>query len=55
MRYPCKHCEYTATTAVTLKRHIKCIHEGVRYSCRHCEYAATTASDLKKHVKRKHK
>jgi len=43
VRFPCAQCEYTATTAGNLKKHIENKHEGVRYSCYQCEYSATTA------------
>ena len=50
MRYPCSQCEYIATQASALKRHIESKHEGVRYACSQCEHVATTASALKIHV-----
>ena len=55
MRYSCDRCEYAATTATDLKKHIEFKHEGVRYPCDKCEYAATTVSSLKKHNEIKHK
>ena len=47
-------CEYAATMANNLQKHVESKHEGVRYSCFQCEYAATTANSLHKHVERKH-
>ena len=55
VRYPCNKCEYAATTASNIKRHIEIKHEGVRYPCVKCEYAATTACNLKQHIQNKHK
>ena len=52
--YPCRHCEYAATSASNLKIHIKGKYEGVRYPCKHCDYAATTAGALKRHVESQH-
>ena len=45
-RYPCKKCEYKATSQTNLKIHANAIHEGVRYPCNHCEYKATQKSSL---------
>ena len=53
-KYPCGKCDYVATQAGSLKRHIEYKHEGVRYPCEHCKYAATTKSHLKKHVYKIH-
>ena len=55
MRYLCSQCEYSATDASTLKRHVENKHEGVRYPCPECKYAATQKGYLKKHLKNKHK
>ena len=54
MRYPCYQCDYAATRASHLKRHIESKHEGERYPCPECEHAATTASDLTRHVTNNH-
>ena len=54
VRYPCDKCEFAATDASNLKKHVESKHEGVRYLCDKCEYAATTASNLRRHVKSKH-
>ena len=52
--YPCSACEFVATRADILKRHIENKHEGVIYPCHECEYAATTTGALKIHVQNKH-
>jgi len=49
VRYLCDQCEYAATTAGSLKRHIEFRHEGVRYHCDQCEYVATDPSCLERH------
>ena len=54
MRYPCSQCEYAATTASHLKRHVESKHEEVRYPCPECKYAATEKGALKKHLENKH-
>ncbi len=41
-------CDFAATRASILKRHVESKHEGVRYPCPQCEFAATTASNLKR-------
>ena len=45
--HSCNKCEYSATTARSLKHHIESKHERVRYPCNKCEYAATTSKNLK--------
>ena len=52
--YPCDKCDYAATTAKNLKRHIESKHDGVRYPCDKCEYAATWKGNLKKHLNKFH-
>ena len=54
MKYPCDKCKYLATTANSLKLHIKSKHEGVNFPCEKCEYVATQASNLKQHIETKH-
>ena len=54
MRYPCDKCEYTATSAGSLKCHIESKHEWMRYPCDKCEYTGTIAADLKCHIESKH-
>ena len=46
----CGECDYVATRAIDLKKHIESKHKGVRYPCLKCVYAATTAGSLKRHV-----
>ena len=55
MKYPWDKCEYAATTASHLMRHIESKHEGVRYPCGKCEYSVFTAGVLSKHDESKHK
>ena len=55
MRYPCPNCDFAATKASHLKKHVESKHEGVRYPCPECKYAATQKGDLKRHLKNKHK
>jgi len=54
VRYPCSHCDYVATQASNLKKHVESKHEGVRYPCSHCDYVSTTVQNLKSHFKKKH-
>ena len=49
--YSCSQCEYIASKASHLKKHVESKHEGVRYHCLLCEYVATLESVLKRHVK----
>ena len=54
-RYKCGQCDYSASLAGALKRHIMAIHDKVkRYKCELCEYAASLAGNLKQHVLRVH-
>jgi len=52
--YQCSQCDYVATRASNLERHIKYKHEGVRYPCSQCEFTATTASHVKRHIESIH-
>ena len=49
-----KKCEFAATTASSLKIHIKIKHEGVRYPSDKCHYTTTGAGYLRRHTKCKH-
>ena len=53
-QYQCDLCEYSATKANVLKRHVQNQYEGIRYPCDQCQYMATRADHLKKHMKAKH-
>ena len=54
VRYPCDKCDYAATLASNLKRHIENKHKWVRYPCDQCEYVATGVQSLKIHIESKH-
>jgi len=36
--YPCNECEYVASRADHLKRHVENKHIRIRYACDECEY-----------------
>ena len=50
----CDKCEFAATAASSLKRHIEHIYEGVTYPCFKCIFVAARVYDLKKHNQSKH-
>ena len=52
--YPCNDCEYVASRAHSLKRHVEIKHIEKTYSCDECEFVSTTAYYLKVHVESKH-
>ena len=52
--YSCILCDYIATQAAGLRRHVGSIHKKVWYPCDKCNFKATDKSNLKKHIKVKH-
>ena len=50
--YPCFECEYVASRADHLKRHVERKHIRKIYACDECEYVSTTVYYLKVHVER---
>ena len=54
VKYPCKNCNYQATTMKNLKRHKKSVHDGVKYPCKICSYEAAQKGHLKEHQKSVH-
>jgi len=50
--YPCNDCEYVASRADHLKRHVERKHIRKIYACDECEYVSTTVYYLKVHVER---
>ena len=49
-----EQCEYIATRADNLRKHIEAKHLGVTYACELCPYQATQKQNLKRHCKLKH-
>ena len=58
--YVCKHCHAKLGSKVTLHRHVKTIHKGVKtgvsykHSCNQCDYRTGNAASLKAHNKTVH-
>ena len=53
--FKCNECDYSATRAATLKRHVQAKHTFEKpFKCNECDYSATTATNLKRHVQAKH-
>ena len=48
--YACDLCDYKATQKAHLKRHIDCVHGGVRHSCDQCDYKTNWKGNLKRHI-----
>ena len=53
--YPCKECEYQATTKGCLIHHEKSTHEGIKYPCKGCDYQATQKWHFIQHKESAHK
>ena len=52
--FPSNDCEYVASRAHSLKRHVEIKHIEKTYSCDECEFVSTTAYFLKVHVESIH-
>ena len=53
-KYPCRVCDYQATTKGCLAQHQRSVHEGKKYPCRECDHQTTSKSDLNKHQRAIH-
>ena len=48
-QHKCRRCDYSCTSALSLKTHSS-IHTGEKpFKCGSCDYSCTTAGDLKRH------
>ena len=54
LKYPCRQCNYQATTKGSLVELQSALHEGLKHPCRHCNYEATTKGSLGKHQRAVH-
>ena len=53
--FKCGLCEYAASEAGNLKRHVLAVHNKVKnFKCELCEYAASQSGTLKQHVRAVH-
>ena len=46
VKYPCRQCDYKATSKGNLTQHKRVVHEGVKYPCRQCDHKATSKGHL---------
>ena len=53
-RLVCVHCGSTFASRVSLKNHIKVVHEGFKLQCPHCDYTIGKKAALQFHIKSKH-
>ena len=53
-QFPCEQCDYKASRADHLRRHMFTVHENGRIQCNHCVFSATRADNLKRHINRIH-
>ena len=53
-KYPCRECDYQATSKGHLVRHQQELHDGKKYTCRECEFQATTNGSLTQHQQAVH-
>ena len=55
-RYPCLHCDYSATKKRLVRRHVQKIHErALLIHCPVCDFIAESQRLLQRHTKSIHK
>jgi len=52
--YKCAQCDSKFTALISLKRHIKSIHEGIKFKCEKCPVTATQSTSLNRHMQAVH-
>jgi hypothetical protein len=53
-QFTCDQCDYKASRADHLRRHMFTVHENGRIQCNRCEFSATRADNLKRRIRRIH-
>ena len=48
-KFPCTLCDFSATTAGNLRKHIEEKHNGTKFPCDKCSYKASTPGHLEFH------
>ena len=48
----CSKCNFSSTTLVRLKRHVKIHSDNKRFKCRECDFQTSESGNLKRHLKR---
>ena len=48
-QHKCRSCDYSCTSALSLKTHSSIHTGGKPFKCGSCDYSCTTAGDLKRH------
>ena len=54
-KFSCPDCEYKASKAYNLQRHINLLHKGIIFPCPDCEYTARRRDQLQTHIQSVHK
>ena len=49
VKFPCRQCNFQATTKGSLAEHKRAVHEGVKYPCGQCNHRAKSKGDLAQH------
>ena len=47
----CSKCNFSSTTLVRLKRHVKIHSDNKRFKCRECDFQTSESGNLKRHLK----
>jgi len=50
----CQECDYTATSWLSVKKHIDQVHRLIRYPCTQCDYVGVNKPALTNHIRCKH-
>ena len=53
-KFSCEKCDYTAKNEITLKNHIKTVHDLVEYPCSICDYLGSLSA-IRAHINTEHK
>ena len=48
----CSKCNFSSTTLVRLKRHVKIHSDNKRFKCRECDFQTSESGNLKRHLKK---
>ena len=49
VKYPCRQCDFQATTKKSLVEHQMPVHDGVKYPCRQCKHQEISKGNLAGH------
>ena len=55
IKFNCDICGQELTSKLSIIRHKRAIHEGIKHGCDHCDFKGSEASSLRRHLKNIHK